>query len=82
MKKICDFIAKWLGVLVLVAAIAALAFPASFVWIDTWVINPVLGLIMFGMGLTLSPKDFKVVLGHFPWLSGTVHRDAASGISA
>ena len=62
MKKICDFIAKWLGVLVLVAAVAALAFPASFVWIDTWVINPVLGLIMFGMGLTLSPKDFKVVL--------------------
>ena len=62
MIKICDFIAKWLGVLVLVAAIAALAFPASFVWIDTWVINPVLGLIMFGMGLTLSPKDFKVVL--------------------
>ncbi|MBO6031256.1 MAG: bile acid:sodium symporter family protein [Prevotella sp.] len=62
MKKICDFIAKWLGVLVLVAAIAALVFPASFVWIDTWVINPVLGLIMFGMGLTLSPKDFKVVL--------------------
>ena len=62
MKKICDFIAKWLGVLVLVAAIAALVFPASFVWIDTWVINPVLGLIMFGMGLTLSPKDFKVVM--------------------
>ena len=62
MKQICDFIAKWLGVLVLVAAIAALAFPGSFAWIDTWVINPVLGLIMFGMGLTLSPKDFKVVL--------------------
>lgn len=62
MIKICDFIAKWLGLLVLVAAIAALVFPASFVWIDTWVINPVLGLIMFGMGLTLSPKDFKVVL--------------------
>ena len=62
MKKICDFIAKWLGVLVLVAAVAALAFPSYFLWIDTWVINPVLGLIMFGMGLTLSPKDFKVVL--------------------
>ena len=62
MKKICDFIAKWLGVLVLVAAVAALVFPSSFVWIDTWVINPVLGLIMFGMGLTLSPKDFKIVL--------------------
>ena len=62
MKKICDFIAKWLGVLVLVAAVAALVFHTSFIWIDTWVINPVLGLIMFGMGLTLSPKDFKVVL--------------------
>ena len=53
MKKICDFIAKWLGVLVLVAAVAALAFPAYFLWIDTWGSNAVLGLFIFVMGLTL-----------------------------
>ena len=62
MKKICDFIARWLGALVLLVAALALVVPASFEWIDTWVINPMLGVIMFGMGLTLSPQDLKVVL--------------------
>ena len=62
MKTICDFIARWMGALVLLVAALALFVPASFVWIDTWVINPMLGVIMFGMGLTLSPQDFKVVL--------------------
>ena len=62
MKIICDFIARWMGALVLLVAALALFVPASFVWIDTWVINPMLGVIMFGMGLTLSPQDFKVVL--------------------
>ena len=51
-----------MGVLVLLVAVISLAIPASFVWLDTWVINPMLGVIMFGMGLTLSPHDFKVVL--------------------
>ena len=62
MKKLCDFIARWMGVMVLVVAALSLTVPASFVWIDTWAINPMLGAIMFGMGLTLSPADFKVVL--------------------
>ena len=62
MKTICDFIARWMGAMVLLVAALALLVPASFVWIDTWVINPMLGVIMFGMGLTLSPQDFKVVL--------------------
>ena len=51
-----------MGVMVLVVAALSLTVPASFVWIDTWAINPMLGAIMFGMGLTLSPTDFKVVL--------------------
>ena len=62
MRKICDFIARWMGVMVLVVAVLSLTVPASFVWIDTWTINPMLGAIMFGMGLTLAPQDFKVVL--------------------
>ena len=62
MRQVCDFIARWMGALVLIVAVLSLVVPASFVWIDTWAINPLLGLIMFGMGLTLSPQDFKVVL--------------------
>jgi BASS family bile acid:Na+ symporter len=50
-----------MGALVLLAAVLAVAWPAPFEAIDTWYINPLLGVIMFGMGLTLSPKDFQVV---------------------
>ena len=62
MKKICDFIARWMGLMVVVVAAVALLVPATFAWIDTWSINPMLGVIMFGMGLTLAPQDFKIVL--------------------
>lgn len=51
-----------MGVMVLLVAAISLWWPASFSWIDTWAINPMLGVIMFGMGLTLSPKDFRIVL--------------------
>ena len=57
-----NFIVRWMGALVLLVATLALTLPATFAWIDTWTINPLLGVIMFGMGLTLSPHDFKVVL--------------------
>ena len=62
MKQVCDFIARWMGLIVLLVAAVSLLVPTSFAWIDTWTINPLLGVIMFGMGLTLSPKDFKIVL--------------------
>ena len=62
MQQICNFIAKWMGVIVLIVAILSLIVPASLTWIGTWVINPMLGIIMFGMGMTLSEKDFKIVL--------------------
>ena len=48
--------------MVLIVAIFSLLVPASFSSVGTWVINPMLGIIMFGMGLTLSPQDFKIVL--------------------
>ena len=62
MKKICDFIARWMGVLVLLTAVVSLAFPDVLLPVGMWVINPLLGLIMFGMGLTLKPHDFRIVL--------------------
>lgn len=51
-----------MGALVLLAAVVSMVMPEWFVWIDTWTINPLLGVIMFGMGMTLSPQDFRVVL--------------------
>ncbi len=62
MKKLCHFISEYMGVMVLLVAAVAMFWPASFAWIDTWTINPMLGVIMFGMGLTLSPADFRIVL--------------------
>ena len=62
MKTISDFIVRWMGLLVLAVAALSLFVPSSFLWLETSVINPLLGIIMFGMGLTLSPHDFKIVL--------------------
>ena len=62
MKAICGFIARWMGLLVLLLALFSLLFPGLLSQVGTWVINPMLGLIMFGMGLTLNARDFRVVL--------------------
>ncbi len=64
MKKICKFITAQMGLLVLLAALFALFVPAPLRSVGTWSINPMLGLIMFGMGLTLSADDFRAVLRH------------------
>lgn len=64
MKAICDFISKWMALLVLLVAGLALLKPDTFAFIDTWYINPILGLIMFGMGLTLSLQDFRIVFSN------------------
>lgn len=62
MKKVCGFISQWMGALVLLVAVISLFVPGPFMLMSTSVINPFLGLIMFGMGLTLSAEDFRIVL--------------------
>ena len=42
-------------------AVVALAWPSSFAWCTDGMIKFGLGLIMLGMGLTLTPNDFKRV---------------------
>ena len=61
MKKICKLISDYMGVLVLLSAIAALVFPSVISQVKPTVINPLLGVIMFGMGLTLRWEDFRIV---------------------
>ena len=60
-KKFCQIISEYMGVLVLLAAVLALLFPRVFAVVPTTVINYLLGVVMFGMGLTLNLQDFKVV---------------------
>lgn len=60
-RKICDFIARYMGAIVLLTGVLTLLFPAPLSRIDAIWINPLLGLVMFGMGLTLNPHDFRIV---------------------
>jgi len=50
-----------MGFLVLAAAVLALVFPDVLQQIRPTVINYLLGVVMFGMGLTLNLQDFKIV---------------------
>lgn len=61
MKRLCHYISEYMGILVLVAALLALAFPDVLKEIRPTVINYLLGVVMFGMGLTLNLQDFKIV---------------------
>ncbi len=61
MKKLCHYISEYMGVLVLITAILALAFPSTLQQIRPTIINYLLGVVMFGMGLTLNLNDFKIV---------------------
>ena len=61
MKRLCHYISEYMGLLVLVAALLALAFPSSLQQIRPMVINYLLGVVMFGMGLALNIQDFKIV---------------------
>ena len=61
MKRLCKLISDYMGVLVLAAAVVALVMPGTFSGIKPTVINPLLGVIMFGMGMALRLEDFKIV---------------------
>ena len=61
MKRVCKLISDYMGVLVFLSAILALVFPDTLSHMKPGLINPLLGVIMFGMGLTLRPEDFRVV---------------------
>jgi len=58
---VCHYISEYMGVLVLAAAVLALLFPSVLQQVKPTVINYLLGVVMFGMGLTLNLHDFRVV---------------------
>ncbi|PSL43543.1 BASS family bile acid:Na+ symporter [Salsuginibacillus halophilus] len=60
MNQIGQIIRKYFAVLVIVVSIVALVQPNAFIWIAPY-INLLLGVVMFGMGLTMRPVDFQAV---------------------
>ena len=61
LKKITNFVSGNMAVIVIVVAAIALFSPQTVSFLKTSYVNPLLGVVMFGMGLTLKPQDFKVV---------------------
>ncbi|ENV31885.1 bile acid:sodium symporter family protein [Acinetobacter gerneri] len=55
------FIQKTFAIWVVVFAVIALIYPSAFVWMKAY-IPWVLGIIMLGMGMTMTVDDFKSVL--------------------
>lgn len=54
-------VGRYMAVIVLAAAVLAFAVPDSGLWIQTKWVNYLLMIVMFGMGLTIRPADFRIV---------------------
>ena len=60
LEKASSFISKYMTVFVIAIAAVALFEPPSFKWAAPN-ITMLLGIVMFGMGMTLKLSDFKLV---------------------
>ena len=60
LSRLSDFVSKYMAPLVIIAAAIALFEPSSFTWAAPK-ITVLLGIVMFGMGMTLKLRDFKLV---------------------
>ena len=60
LEKICNFVSKYMAAIVIIVAVTALILPPAFIWITPH-ISIFLGIVMFGMGMTLQVSDFKAV---------------------
>ena len=62
LEKVSGFAGKYMAIIALLVAIIALIFPQLIhAAIPTSWVNTLLGIVMFGMGMTLKLSDFKVV---------------------
>lgn len=60
-QTISNFANKYFALITIIIAILAFNLPNQFIWLNSC-ISILLGIIMFGMGLTMKPLDFKLVL--------------------
>lgn len=67
MKKLCQLIGKYFGLIAVLFLILGMTMPQNFIWVvgkigGIAVLSTLLGIVMFGMGTTLDLKDFALVL--------------------
>lgn len=60
LEAISNFISKYMAAFVIIVAAIALFMPWTFTWSAKYV-TYLLGIVMFGMGMTLRFEDFKLV---------------------
>ncbi len=63
-QQISAWLSRWTPAVVAAAAGGAYALPASFSWVRGTSQTALLGVIMLTMGLTLTGKDFRVLVMH------------------
>lgn len=61
LKKISKLLSKNTSVFVIAVAIVTFFIPELFTWVRGTNQTIILGIIMFGMGLTLTTQDFKIL---------------------
>lgn len=61
LTALSKFVSKYMAIIVIAMALLALLAPGAVSFLKTSYINTLLGIVMFGMGLTLKPHDFRVV---------------------
>src|SRR5690625_6891235 len=61
LEKISVIAGKYFAVWVIIAAVISYLLPNGFLFLGSY-ITILLGIVMFGMGLTLEPVDFKLVV--------------------
>ena len=64
LEKFSDLVGKYMALIVLAVAALSLFVPKAVLWVSPTWINPLLMIIMFGMGLTIKPADFRLVFTH------------------
>ena len=60
LSKVSKFATNTFLIWMLIAAIIGFIFPTQLATLSGWV-PYLLGIVMLGMGLTIDPKDFKIV---------------------
>ena len=61
LEQLSNFVSRYMALFVILIAGISLFQPWTFIWTVPW-ITILLGVVMFGMGMTLRFADFKLVL--------------------
>ena len=61
LKKLSDILSSKASLFIILTALVTFFFPQIFAWVKGNTQTIILGIIMLTMGLTLTPKDFKLL---------------------